>query len=135
MTEPILLPTGAQVQVDPAMVPTVAIPPAGPPGPVVRVAAAIVPTVITPPAAPVGPVVIPVVGPQGPVGPAGTGGFTYTQSTPAATWTITNTLGRIPSSVLILINGEVVETDVEIPDANTVVIVFASPQSGQAEIV
>jgi hypothetical protein len=74
-------------------------------------------------------------GPPGPVGPAGDGGFTYTQASPAATWTITNTLGRKPVSVSVWINDELVDTSIETPDTSTIVITFASPQSGRAEII
>jgi hypothetical protein len=74
-------------------------------------------------------------GPPGPQGPPGEGGFTYTPSSPAATWTITNTLGRKPASVTVWINDELVDTTIETPDVNTIVITFASPQSGRVEII
>lgn len=80
-------------------------------------------------------VLVAVPGPPGARGPAGTGGFTYTQSSPAATWTITNTLGRYPAAVTVVIGDEVVDTDIETPDVNTIVITFASAQSGRAEII
>lgn len=73
-------------------------------------------------------------GPAGPRGPVGDGGFTYTRTEAAATWIIPNELGRMPAGVLIVVDGEVVEADV-IPTVDTIVLVFASPQSGQAEIV
>lgn len=74
-------------------------------------------------------------GPQGAPGPAGDGGFTHTQTTPAATWTITNILGRYPASVTVWINDFEVDADIETPNTSTVVITFASPQSGRAEII
>lgn len=80
-------------------------------------------------------ILVPVPGGQGARGPAGNGGFTHTQSSPAATWTITNTLGRYPASVLVIIGGEVVDADIATPDIGTIVITFASPQSGRAEII
>lgn len=67
--------------------------------------------------------------------PAATAGFTHTQSSPAATWTITNTLGRYPSAVSIFVGGVLVEADVETPDTSTISITFASAQSGRAEII
>jgi hypothetical protein len=73
-------------------------------------------------------------GTRGPVGPAGDGGFTYVQGAPAATWTITTPLGRLPASVSIFVGGELVDADVAVPDLATVVVTFASPQSGRAEI-
>lgn len=107
------LPNGAQVQVAPAQVPVLAAPAAAP-SPLI---------------------VIPVVGTRGPTGAAGDGAFTYTQSSPAATWTITNTLGRYPSAVTVVVGDEIVDADIETPDTSTIVITFASPQSGRAEII
>ncbi len=80
-------------------------------------------------------IVVPSLGRQGPPGPAGDGGFTHTQATPAATWTITNTLGRYPASVLVVVDDAEVTTDVEFPDLDTIVISFASPHAGRVEIV
>ena len=80
-------------------------------------------------------ILVPVPGVPGPRGPAGTGGLTYTQSSPAATWTITNTLGRYPAAITVVVGGEVVDADMEIPDINTVVITFGSAQSGRVEII
>jgi hypothetical protein len=79
--------------------------------------------------------VITVEGPIGPPGPAGDGGFTHTQSTPAATWTITNMLGRLPASVTVWINDTEVDTDIETPDISTIVLTFPSPVAGRAEII
>lgn len=75
-------------------------------------------------------------GVQGPPGPSGIGDVsTHIQSTAAATWTIVHGLGRYPVSVLVVIGTEQVEPDVEFPDANTVVLTFATPQSGRAEVI
>jgi hypothetical protein len=70
----------------------------------------------------------------GPPGPAGIH-YTYTQTSPAATWTITHPLGRTPSSVTVWQSDVLVDADVETPDTSTVVITFSSPQSGRAEII
>lgn len=80
-------------------------------------------------------IIVPTPGSPGPQGPAGDGGFTHTQSTPAATWTIPNTLGRYPASVLIVVGTELVDADVEFPDIATIAITFASPTAGRAEIL
>lgn len=80
-------------------------------------------------------IIVPVPGGQGARGPAGDGGFTYTQSSPAATWTIVNALGHYPAAVTVVVGDEIVEADIETPDTSTIVITFASPQSGRAEII
>lgn len=79
--------------------------------------------------------VVTVPGAPGPPGPPGDGGVSYQQSAPAATWTITHGLGRKPSSVTVWIGDELVDTTIETPDTATVVITFATPQSGRAEII
>jgi hypothetical protein len=78
---------------------------------------------------------IPVKGDPGPQGISGpSAGFTAPQTSPAATWTIANPLGRFPRSVSIFVGGELVDADVAVPDLATVVVTFASPQTGRAEI-
>jgi hypothetical protein len=79
--------------------------------------------------------IVPTPGVPGPAGPAGDGGITHTQSSAAATWTITHGLGRKPASVTVWLDDELVDTDIETPDTATVVITFAFPQSGRAEII
>jgi hypothetical protein len=83
--------------------------------------------VTTPPATPYS--VILVQGPQGPQGPP-RAAFIYTQSTAAATWTVTHTLGFVPNNAEITIGGEVVDADIEFPDNTAVVITCATPQAG-----
>lgn len=78
--------------------------------------------------------VVTVAGERGPQGPSGATGFIHTQSTPAATWTITHNLGRVPLSCEVSISNEVVYTDVSYPDTTTAVLTFASPQSGVARL-
>jgi hypothetical protein len=58
----------------------------------------------------------------------------HAQSTPAATWTITHGLGRVPHSVQILIGGQEVFTDCQL-DATHVVLTFPSPETGEAHIL
>jgi hypothetical protein len=61
--------------------------------------------------------------------------FTFTQTVPATTWTITHSLGHRPV-VTIYVDDEIVEAGV---DAETnpeeVVITFAEPQAGYVELV
>lgn len=81
-------------------------------------------------------------GPPGPPGPAGTGDgggatpatYVHHQVEPTETWTIVHNLGRVVSPTLVLDNpfGEIVYTDVEVVDLNTVVAYFPSPRSGYA---
>lgn len=79
--------------------------------------------------------IVPTPGPPGPRGAAGGSIFTYTQSTPAATWTVSHNLGRFPASVTVWIGDEEVSTDIDTPDTSTAVITFSSPQSGRAELI
>lgn len=72
-------------------------------------------------------------GAQGPPGPAAPS-YIHTQSTAAATWIVSHTLGRAPYAVLIVVGGELVNTDVEFPDSSTVVVTFASPQAGSLRL-
>jgi hypothetical protein len=60
--------------------------------------------------------------------------FTFPQIAPATPWIITHSLGHDPE-VTIIIDGEEVSADVTYPDATTVRIDFAEPQSGIAELV
>lgn len=92
-------------------------------------------TGVTPPTPAPAVLVVPVPGLRGPTGPAGTGGFVYVQSSPAATWTITHGLGRHPVGVLITVGTSQVDTDVEFPDLNTVVLTFAQPTTGRADLI
>jgi hypothetical protein len=98
---------------------------------------AVVPSLPSTELSTVGPTVIVAIspGPPGATGAAGDGGFTHTQSAPAATWTIPNTLGRYPAAVLVVVGDQLVITDVEFPDLATIVVSFATPQAGRAEII
>lgn len=71
---------------------------------------------------------------KGPTGPTGASAYVHVQSSPAATWSITHGLGRVPHGVQILIAGEEVFTDTQI-DAVHVVLTFPSPLSGEAHIL
>ena len=69
-------------------------------------------------------------GPQGPPGSGGGAGSTViTQSTPAATWILSHTIGRVPAVSVYLASGEQVDTDV-VASASTVTVTFATPQTG-----
>lgn len=58
---------------------------------------------------------------------------TYVQEAPAATWTIHHDFPFNPG-VTLVIGGQLADTDVIYQDPNTVVLVFATPQSGIAEL-
>lgn len=73
-------------------------------------------------------------GATGPPGPTGVSGFAYAQSSPSSNWIVTHTLGRYPLSSEITVAGEVVHTDITYPDVFTVVVTFASPQSGSLRL-
>lgn len=77
-------------------------------------------------------------GPAGPAGPAGDGGFSYVQSTPSSVWLISNTLGRYPAAVTLIVDGQIAYSDTAFsgPDGyNTITITFATPTVGRAEVI
>ena len=63
------------------------------------------------------------------------GGYSHTQASASATWTIAHPIGRKPASVTVWIDDELVEGDVEAPTTAVVVITFPFPVSGRAEIL
>lgn len=65
--------------------------------------------------------------------PVGGNAFIFLQETPAATWTITHPLGYKPT-VSVLVDGEEVDPDVDIPDTQVVIIIFGTPQAGEARL-
>lgn len=77
-------------------------------------------------------------GPQGPkgdtgdVGPPGVGGFDFTQSTPAATWTINHNLGYRPGVDLFTVGGVEMEAEVVHLSLNTTLVYFLTPTAGSA---
>lgn len=72
---------------------------------------------------------------RGPAGPPGTGGaYVHTQASPASTWTIAHTLGRVPHSVAVIVGGQLVITDTTV-DATYAVLEFPSPVAGEAHIL
>lgn len=58
--------------------------------------------------------------------------FTFTQSTPSNTWTITHNLGKHPSITVVDSANNVVEGDYEYIDNNNVVLTFSGAFSGKA---
>lgn len=80
--------------------------------------------------------VLPVRGPAGPPGAPGGAVYTFTQTTPAAQWTIPHNLGRHPPIVLRLTTApdEPVYTDVSYVDVNTALVTWPSPESGWADL-
>ncbi len=93
---------------------------------------------VQPPASPVVTTIPPgtpgvfVVPQPGPPGPPGSGtGVVYTQSTPAAQWTINTSLGRKPYSVMVTdSSGNEIIADVTLPSTSQIVVTFATPQTG-----
>jgi hypothetical protein len=71
----------------------------------------------------------------GPPGPTGGEGFTYTQSTPASSWSFTHTLGHYPLSTLVVIGSAEVIADVEFPALNQVLVTFPVPTSGTVYLI
>lgn len=57
-------------------------------------------------------------------------GINYVQEVPLSTWTITHSLGRVPS-VSVLIDDEEVDADVEATET-TVIIMFPNSTAGIA---
>lgn len=108
------------------------------PGVVVQVAAPVVPVVtVTAPAA-VSPLqVVAVPGIPGPPGrdAAAVTGFSYVQTTPAASWPVVHNLGRHPYAVTLTVGTSQVFTDLDFPDLNTVVLTFATPTAGRVDII
>ena len=137
---------GVAVQVTPPSRPAVtAAPPAvvqvkvspagGPASLAVQVAPPSHPTVLTTPPAVASVQVAPIVGPRGPIGPPGGTGFSYVQTTPAASWPVVHNLGRHPYAVTLTVGTSQFFTDVDFPDLNTVVLTFAAPTAGRVDII
>lgn len=62
-------------------------------------------------------------------------GYVFTQSTPAATWTINHNLGHVPSVEVFDSGSQEIEADVSHPTSNTTVIVFVVPVAGFARLI
>jgi hypothetical protein len=90
-------------------------------------------------------------GPPGPVGPAGVQGaqgvqgpqgeqgpfaplFIQTFAIPALIWVIHHNLDTYPVTTTVDLNGDEIVGDVETPDRNTVVVIFAVPVAGTARL-
>jgi hypothetical protein len=58
--------------------------------------------------------------------------FTYTQSTPSATWTITHGLGYIPNVYTVDTSGVNIIGNVDSSTVSTLVLSFSKPVSGYA---
>jgi hypothetical protein len=79
-------------------------------------------------------------GPQGPAGPAGANGapgasggfFTFTQASPASTWTIAHGLGYRPNISVVDSAGSQVEGNAVWTDINNLTITFSGAFSGVA---
>lgn len=72
---------------------------------------------------------------RGPAGPPGGAGYTHHQATPAASWVIHHNQNRVVTPTIVLDTGgfgEVVYTDVEILDLDTITLDFPAPVTGYA---
>jgi hypothetical protein len=61
--------------------------------------------------------------------------YIHTQSSPAATWTITHNLDGVPTSDVVVGGLKVIPAGVQHLDNNTLVITFTSAQQGTARLV
>lgn len=72
---------------------------------------------------------------EGGGGDGGTAGtYTYVQTEAASTWIIDHNLNKYPS-VVVLVGGEHVYTDVSYATLNTLTLMFPSPVTGTAHLV
>lgn len=60
--------------------------------------------------------------------------YLYTQTAPAAVWTINHNLGLRPAVTILDAGGNEIEADVTHPSANQLVIRFAIPIAGLARL-
>jgi hypothetical protein len=58
--------------------------------------------------------------------------YVHTQSTPAATWTVSHNLGKRPAVVVVDSAEDVVYGDIQYIDDNTVTLTFSGAFSGKA---
>lgn len=58
--------------------------------------------------------------------------FTFTQLTPAATWTIAHGLGKMPAVSVVDSSGSVVVGEVNYTDLNTLIVSFSAAFAGKA---
>lgn len=58
--------------------------------------------------------------------------YTYTQTTPAALWTVNHMLAKVPSVTVVDSAGNVVEGDIKHTDTNNTVIQFSGAFAGKA---
>ncbi len=59
--------------------------------------------------------------------------YIHNQTNPATTWTVRHPFDHTPA-VILLIDGEQADTDVDYPEAHVVVLTFATPQVGTAQL-
>lgn len=76
-------------------------------------------------------------GPQGPIGTPGAPGgtrFPYTQTTPAAVWSVQHNLGYKPVFSTVIVGGTDVTDGADIfhIDTNTLTVSFSTPTTGEA---
>lgn len=71
---------------------------------------------------------------QGPQGPPGAGAYVFTQSSPAATWTINHNMGFRPSVELLDSGSQEIDGEVAHPSINQTVITLNPATAGIARL-
>lgn len=71
---------------------------------------------------------------EGPQGPTGSGGYVFTQSSPAATWTINHNLGFKPAVELLDSGSQEIDGEVAHPSINQTVITLNPATAGVARL-
>lgn len=71
---------------------------------------------------------------EGPQGPVGTGAYVFTQSSPAATWTINHNLGFRPSVELLDSGSQKIDGEVSHPSINQTVVILSPATAGIARL-
>ncbi len=70
--------------------------------------------------------------------PAASGGasrYDHTQTTPAATWTVTHGLNRYPNATALDTARNRIWPDLQYPDLNTAVVIHAEPLAGSLHLI
>ena len=71
---------------------------------------------------------------EGPQGPAGSGGYVFTQSSPATTWTINHNLGFRPTVELLDAGSQEIDGDVAHPSINQTIVTLNPATAGLARL-
>jgi len=66
--------------------------------------------------------------------PAASGSYDHTQTTPAATWTVTHGLNRYPNATALDTARNRIWPDLQYPNLNTAVVIHAEPLAGSLHL-